>query len=317
MLWGVNELTLKQFVLDYLESEFKKTDRIVSFVREDGDSDMQVQLGGGKHVAIYVINRAIRVPEINELLERNTHKHLYTLFLLDGRMVPKDGTQVDPPAWMAMLHTLAHHRLYAYWCDLRNVTIRPIHLGWRWGEHQRGVVYGSPVNVNNLRAEMIVFTSEFITGRIAAADFGDDTFWKRVSPMQESEQRYSWRQWSFGGSRKRQPSEETEQSYGFDSWEEFERHYGDVGTGTDYRYYRNQTREERKPPRRIQSLMMRHYNLLGLTKEATLNDARLAYRKLARENHPDLHPTEKEKYTLRMAQINAAFEAIRKTFKAD
>ncbi|MBE2183126.1 MAG: J domain-containing protein [Anaerolineae bacterium] len=63
--------------------------------------------------------------------------------------------------------------------------------------------------------------------------------------------------------------------------------------------------------------MIRHYNLLGLTKEATLSDAKVAYRKLARENHPDLHPAEKEKYTLRMAQINAAFEAIRKTLETD
>lgn len=307
---------MKQFVLDYLESEFKKTDRILSVTRENDDSELQVELNSGKRIAIYVINRAIRVPEINELLEINTRKHLYSLFLLDGRMLPKDGAQVDPPAWMATLHTLGHHRLYAYWCDVRNVTIRPVHLGWRWGGHQRGVVYGASVNVNNLRAEMTVFTSQFITGRIAAADFGDDSFWKKVTPIQEAEQRYSWRQWSFGGNRKRQSSEEAEPSYGFDSWEEFERHYGDVGSGTDYRHYRNQSREERRPPRRIQSLMMRHYNLLGLTKEATLSDAKLAYRKLARENHPDLHPTEKEKYTLRMAQINAAFEAIRKSLQS-
>jgi len=308
---------LKRFVLDFLESEFKKTHRILQAVRENGDNDLQVELTNGKHIAIYVINRAIRVPEINELLERNTHRHLYTLFILDGRMAPGDGSLVEPPAWMVTLHTLAHHRLYAYWLDGREVTIRPVHLGWRWGAHQRGVAYGTRVDVNNLRAEMMVFTSQFITGRFAVADFGNDTFWKKVTPIQEAEQRYSWRQWSFSGNRKRQPAEETEQAFGFDSWEEFERHYSDVGSGTDYRHYRGQNREERRPPRRVQSLMIRHYNLLGLTKEATLSDAKVAYRKLARENHPDLHPAEKEKYTLRMAQINAAFEAIRKTLETD
>jgi curved DNA-binding protein CbpA len=40
-----------------------------------------------------------------------------------------------------------------------------------------------------------------------------------------------------------------------------------------------------------------------------------AYRRKAREYHPDMHPNEKEKYTAKMADINAAFEAIVKKTK--
>ena len=43
---------------------------------------------------------------------------------------------------------------------------------------------------------------------------------------------------------------------------------------------------------------------------ASMDEVKQAYRKKARENHPDLHPDEKEAYTAKMADINAAFEAI-------
>jgi molecular chaperone DnaJ len=50
--------------------------------------------------------------------------------------------------------------------------------------------------------------------------------------------------------------------------------------------------------------------VLGVHHTASTDEVKQAYRRKARENHPDLHPTEREKYNLRMAEINEAFEAI-------
>jgi molecular chaperone DnaJ len=65
----------------------------------------------------------------------------------------------------------------------------------------------------------------------------------------------------------------------------------------------------------VQPLNPRHFATLGLSVTATYDEVKRAYRLKARENHPDLHPRDKEKYTLRMAEINAAFEAISKRLK--
>jgi len=52
-----------------------------------------------------------------------------------------------------------------------------------------------------------------------------------------------------------------------------------------------------------------YYEVLGLTKEASADDIKKAYRKLAKENHPDLHPGDKA-CEERFKEINEAYEIL-------
>src|SRR6478609_2430984 len=52
-----------------------------------------------------------------------------------------------------------------------------------------------------------------------------------------------------------------------------------------------------------------YYKILGLSKEATEEDIKKAYRKLARKHHPDLNPNNKEAHKL-FQQINEANEVL-------
>lgn len=52
-----------------------------------------------------------------------------------------------------------------------------------------------------------------------------------------------------------------------------------------------------------------YYKILGLDKSATQDDIKKAYRKLARKNHPDLNPNDKEA-NKRFQQINEANEVL-------
>ena len=60
-----------------------------------------------------------------------------------------------------------------------------------------------------------------------------------------------------------------------------------------------------------QGAQHQHYAILGVPATASLDEVKQAYRRKAREYHPDLHPDEKEKYTAKMADINAAFDGDR------
>ena len=51
------------------------------------------------------------------------------------------------------------------------------------------------------------------------------------------------------------------------------------------------------------------YNILGLDPSASMDEVKRAYRKKARENHPDLNPGDKEA-AKRMNDINEAYDRI-------
>lgn len=52
-----------------------------------------------------------------------------------------------------------------------------------------------------------------------------------------------------------------------------------------------------------------YYKILGLNKDASTDDIKKAYRKLARKHHPDLNPNDKEAVKL-FQQINEANEVL-------
>jgi curved DNA-binding protein len=52
-----------------------------------------------------------------------------------------------------------------------------------------------------------------------------------------------------------------------------------------------------------------YYKILGVSKGATTEDIRKAYRKLARKHHPDLNPNDKEAHK-KFQQINEAYEVL-------
>ncbi len=296
---------MRQFVLDYLAMQCGETSQIVGCRRETEEADLLITLDNGKRIGICVINRAIHLPEIKERYERNSMRGIYTLYIMDGRMMPPDNSAVDPPYWMAALHTLMHGRIYAYWCDGRDVTIRPFHMEWKWGGTPRTVEYGDEINLNALSAHTIFPATKYIDGAYLSADFGEGAFWKKRQPNDDRQYRYSWRDWSYGEPKQR--SEEGEQEPSWDPWEEINNNYGSVGreewewTGEEFR---------QRQPHRPRVAQHRHYAVLGVSTGASLEEVKQAYRRKAREYHPDLHPTEKEKYTAKMADINAAFDAI-------
>ncbi|NDJ61521.1 MAG: J domain-containing protein [Chloroflexi bacterium] len=309
---------MKQFVLDHITEQYNQPKQEAKPHFERDEADIYLELAAGKTVAVYIINRAVRVPEIKARYEENTANEIHTLFIVDGRTLPENQTEIEPPHWLSALHTLTHSRVYAYWVEDRSVTIRPIHMEWKWGTAPRKVEYGPVVDVRNIRPQMISVASKYITGSYATVDLGEGTFWKKHEPIDDRTYKYSWRQWNYSTKRTyADPDNHEDQTW--DPEEEFERHYGGVGGYDQYaRTYSNQQRRQRsRPPQRQSSpAESKYYALLGVPSTATFEEIKRAYRRKAMENHPDLHPENKEVYTAKMADINEAFKALSEKVKA-
>ena len=58
-----------------------------------------------------------------------------------------------------------------------------------------------------------------------------------------------------------------------------------------------------------------HYEILGVPSDATAADLTAARNRLAREWHPDRHPNDVRRATLRLQAINAAYEALSDTVR--
>jgi hypothetical protein len=303
---------MKQFVLDYLTRESSKSGGLRAYKPHSHDSDLYIELKDGRTIAVYVVNYALRLPEIREKCERNSALQLHTLFVVDQRILPPHNVEAPVAYWMAALHALSDGRIYAYHCDRRKVQILPLHIAWKWGNAPRLFQYGPAVKVAQLRADVCDCSTKYIEGSFAVADFGDDPFWKKRSAINDAaSHKYSWRNFSFNSSKKRSAPPPDEETY-WDGWEDFERSYGDMGgqsSGSDWTHGERQ-RSGARP--RTQIVIATHYATLGVNLGASLEEVKRAYRRKARENHPDMHPHDKQEYTMKMAEINAAFDAIRK-----
>ncbi|MFN8379950.1 MAG: J domain-containing protein [Anaerolineae bacterium] len=297
---------MKQFVLHHLTRQAERLGQPVVSVPPGSAADLVITLPGGQNVAIYIVNYGLRSPDLADQLEGNTRHAIYSLYILDGRMLPDDGELVEVPHWMSALHGVLHGRVYGYWCQGREVTIRPVHLEWRWGDERRRVIYGQPVEWGDARALLVESASKYLPGRFAAAEFGEGSFWKQRDPNAGRQARYTWRTWSGGPQRPR--SSETRGSE-----ETFGENFGDVWGEEQPQFRRRKRTETRRTTPRPGH---RHYQVLGIAHDASNDEVKQAYRRKARENHPDLHPNERDKYNMRMAEINAAFEAINREREA-
>ncbi len=307
---------MKQFVLDHLIRTCETMPRVRSWNTSVADADLTIELENHQRIAVYVINRAIRVPEIRERYETNTRLKLHTLFLIDGRMLPDTSIDDEPPFWMSALQAVSHGRLYTYWCEKRDVMILPAHIEWKWRGSSRNIEYGPAVDLGTLKTSTVQCASKYLDGKFYTVDFGEGTFWKKRQPNDSKHYSYSWRNWTYSSSQSYQHTQSSDDD-GWDSWEDFQEAYEDSADFEFFEQFSSRRRQQQqRPPRSTQGTgTQQYYVMLGVGTSATLDDLKRAYRTKAREFHPDLHPDEKEKYTAKMAEINEAFEVLSKRVK--
>ena len=111
--------------------------------------------------------------------------------------MPQDNSAVEPPYWMAALHTLMYGRIYAYWAKGARSRFEP--FTWngngRQPAHSR-IWRGYQPQCDFRRTDLS--DNKYIDGSYLSATFGQGSFWTKRPPMDEQRFNYSWRNWTYG-----------------------------------------------------------------------------------------------------------------------
>jgi hypothetical protein len=147
----------------YLVEELLRAGVVGRFV-EDGGDIILFDTHAGERISIHLIESAIELYEIKQILQGNEARQIHTLFLLWGdRLLPDDGWQVTAADWLAALYSLYRDRVYAYDIYGDEIFIFPVYFDGA-GETRR-VRYGSTVHMGSLGVGMV--STPLGAGRVA------------------------------------------------------------------------------------------------------------------------------------------------------
>ncbi|MEQ8671950.1 MAG: J domain-containing protein [Aggregatilineales bacterium] len=124
---------------------------VVARILHDGNDLIHLELTGGEHVMVYLIERTIPAYEIKHIFLDNTRKGFYTLFILWGEMLlPEDGQFHTPADWLETILTIYQNTIYTYEIYMGYLFLYPVHFDAYASPNVRRIRYGEPLDVGTM-----------------------------------------------------------------------------------------------------------------------------------------------------------------------
>lgn len=267
----------------------------VDSVRSTGisrDGYIIAQTWSGVLIHIYLLDSLPKTRQIKRIVTDNSRVGIGTLFILNIAAVPPDGVTIEPDEALIVLHALFRDKVYTYRFDENGQPhIGQVHFkafNNRGGE--REVWYGPDIEVGHLPCYRIWVTQpQPVRGDWLMATFGSDAFWKQpdYTAGRDAFRRQQRRASANGG-----------QGTEYYTWSQTA--WNDGGSS-----YRTQS----PPPPETE--LDKSYKQLGLTRAAPPEEVKTAFRRLAREVHPDVSTLPKDEAERRFKAICAAYTSIK------
>ncbi len=254
------------------------------------EADIVAMTWSATCVYVYLFDTLPKLRAIRKLVGDNSRIGIGTLFVLDASLMPADGVKTTPDEALTALHALFRDKVYTYRIEPDGPRIGQVHFRSFGRGDEREVWYGPDIAVRNLPFYKVWLKQpNAIKGEWLMANFGSEAFWKQADYTSERDvlrqqqrgftQRYAWSQ-TFDGPRMDEMPHEAPPP---------------------------------PPPPRHHSQLERSYAQLGLPRSASSEDVRAAFRRMARELHPDVSTLPKEEAEHRFRQLNEAYTFIRVT----
>lgn len=245
-----------------------------------------VHTWSGVVIHVYLVDEPIKARTVKHILQDNTRVGVGTLFIVNVGIIPADGANVAPDEGLLALHALFKNKLYTYRIHDGTPRIGQVHFKAFSRSDEREIWYGPDVPVEHLPSYRVwVSAPQTIKGNWLVANFGSDAFWKQAD--------YSTGRDSFRREQRRQDAQTNFRFWSNPAWN------GSGASGFT---------TPASPP---ETQLDRSYRQLGLTPAASGDEVKAAFRRLAREVHPDVSPLPKDEAEAQFKKIYDAYTYIK------
>lgn len=268
-------------------------------MNREGDPpiDIQAMTWSSAFINIYLFAALEKARTLKRVIAENTRVGIGTLIVVDHALVPADGDRVTPDDMLTACHALFKDKIYTYRMDGDTPKIGQVHFKSFGRGDEREVWYGPDLEVQNLPSYRVSVPSPgSVKGDWLIAGFGALPFWKSAD---YAAGRAAFRQQQRSGFTRRATWNNT-------GWTN--------GSYTDYDAEAAEDDRQRVGVPAETRLDV-CYRELGIGRGASFDEVKAAFRKLARELHPDVSRLPKAEAESRFKAINEAYTYIKTTNK--
>jgi hypothetical protein len=266
-----------------LAQQLAHIDSVQKCVLNQG-ADIVVHSWRGVLIHVHLVTEPLKTRHIKKTLHEATRTGIGTLYVVDARLLPPDGTRLVPDEWLLAVHTLTDEKIYTFHPgEADPLRISQVHLNLCSRPDEREVWYGPDVQIEQIPFFRLWVKMAQIKGDWLVANFGSGAFWRH--PDYRSA-RYTATQQTAA----RAANAYERIAYGY-------------GNGAAH--------VEREQMRRHDARLVEAYEQLGVEMGTGCDEVKAAFRRLVRECHPDVSALPKEQAEARFRLINAAYVYIR------
>jgi hypothetical protein len=236
----------------------------------------------GVVINIYLLPEQVKTRPFKRVLQEATDMGIGSLFIVDADLLPQPDSRFEPVEGLMALHAINHECIYAYDIDEKGPRLIQIHFEPVGSTGAYLAKYGPDVTFDELRYLKVSVKPRFIKGDWQIADFGFHPFWrdsqrtyKRTEYRRPDNRDHHWQAWS-----------QT-------SWDQAN------------------TQDIPKPNIPIVSRLDQSYALLEVPPNATRDEVKVAFRKLALSVHPDTGNLPKDEAEAKFRAVSEAYEFIK------
>lgn len=264
-------------------------------MNREGDPyiDVQITTWTSAVINLYLFAERERARTIKRIVAENTRVGIGTLIVVDAELVPEDGERCVPDEMLLACHALFKDKVYTYRMESDGPRIGQVHFKSFSKGDEKEIWYGPDIAIRSLpNYRVSIAAPNSVRGDWLIANFGSGSFWRSAD---YAAGRDAFRQQQRTGFTRRAAWTETSWSGGA---------YADFDPEEV-----NAARKAIGAP--VETRLDVCYRQLGVVRGATYAEVKAAFRKLARELHPDVSHLPKSEAETRFRSLNEAYLYIK------